>query len=105
VVFLWALLCTGPLLFNTHIRHVPGSADNSSNVTLYANDTGILISDNCYEELNRNFNKVLYNSLKCFQANQLVLNMERTKIVKCNSANFSYSALYIAFADHLPVAN
>ena len=69
-------LCTGPLLFNTHITDVPGSADNSSNVTLYADDTGILISNNCYEELNRNFNTVLYNSLKWFQANQLELNMD-----------------------------
>jgi len=36
----------------------------------------ILISSNCYEELNRNFNKVLSNPLGWFQANQLVLNME-----------------------------
>jgi len=28
--------------------------------------------------INRNFNKVLYNTLKWFQANQLVLNVEKT---------------------------
>ena len=89
-------LCTGPLLFNIQIKDVPGSTANSSSVTLYADDTRILMSNNCYEEMNRNFNKVLHNSLKWFQANQ-------SKIVKSNPANFSYSALHITFTDHLPV--
>jgi hypothetical protein len=97
--------CTGPHLFNTHITDVPGSTDNISNVTLPADDTGTLISNNCYEEMNRNFNEVLYNSLKWFKENQLVLNMEMTKTVKSNSANFPHSALHIAFTDHLPGEN
>jgi hypothetical protein len=87
-------LWTGPLLFNIYIKDVPSSTDVSSNVTMYANDTGILVSNNCYEELNRNFNKVLYNSLKWFQTNQLVLIMEKTKIVKSNPTKFSHSALH-----------
>jgi len=67
----------------------------------YANDTSILISNKCYEELNRNFSEVLYNTLKCFQAQQLVLNMEKTKIIKFTPANFSYSPLHIAFTEYL----
>ena len=69
----------------------------------YANDTSILISNNCYEQLNRTFNEVLYNTLKWFQANHLVLNMEKTKTVKLTPANFSYPPLHITFAEHLPV--
>ena len=80
-----------PLLFNIYINDLPGSIDNSSSVIMYADYTSILISNNCYEELNRNFNQVLYSSLRCFQASQLVLNMEKSKIVKFTPANFSYS--------------
>jgi hypothetical protein len=92
----------GLLLFNIYINDFLGLVDNSSNVIMYANDTTILISNNCYEELNRNFNYVLYNILKWFQANQLVLNMEKTKIVKFTHANFSYSPLNITFGENLP---
>jgi hypothetical protein len=73
---------------------------------MYADDTIILISNNCYEELNRHFNVVLYNTLTWFQANQLVLNMEKTKIVKftpANFSNFSYFPLHITIGEILPV--
>ena len=85
----------GPLLFNIYINDLPGSIDNSSNVIMYADDRRILISNNRYEDLNRNFNKVLYNTLKCFQASHLVLNMEKTNIVKFTPSNFPYSSLHI----------
>ena len=38
--------------------------------------------NNCYEELNRNFKEVLYNTLTLLQANQLELNIETTKTVR-----------------------
>jgi hypothetical protein len=63
----------------------------------------ILISNNCYEELNGNFNEVLCYPLRWFQANQLVLNMEKINIVKLTPANFSYFLLLLTFAEHLPV--
>jgi hypothetical protein len=66
-----------PLQLNIYMKYVPASIDNSSNVTMYAGDTSILISNNCCDELNRNFYKVLYNTLKWFQATQLVLNTAR----------------------------
>jgi hypothetical protein len=68
------------LVFNIYINDIPGSIDDSSNMIMFANDTSVLISNNCYEDINRNFSKVLYNTLKWFQANQLVLNMgKKTK--------------------------
>jgi len=69
----------GPLLFNICVSDLLGSVDNSSNVIMYADDTSILIFNNCYEDINRNFNKVLYSTLIWFQASQLVLNVEKTK--------------------------
>jgi hypothetical protein len=92
-----------PLLFNIYINNLPGSIDNSSIVIMYANYTSILISNNWYEELNRNFIQVLYNTLKWFQASQLVLNVKKSKIVKFTPANFSYFTLHITFTEHLPV--
>ena len=91
-----------PLLFNIQMNDLLGSIDNSSSVIMYANYTSILIFDNCYEELNRNFNQVLYNAIKLFQASQLVLNRENSKIVKFTPAN-SYSTLRITFTEHLLV--
>jgi hypothetical protein len=88
---------------NIYINDFLGSTSNSSNVIMYADDTSILISNNCYEKLNRNFNKVLYNTLRWFQNSQLVLNMEKTKIVKFTPENLSYSSLHITFAEQLPV--
>jgi hypothetical protein len=38
-----------------------------------------------------------------FQASQLVLNVEKSKMVKFTRANFSYSTLHITFTEHLPV--
>jgi hypothetical protein len=70
---------------------------------MYADDTSILISSNCYQELNRHFNVVLYNTLTWFQANQLVLNMDKTKIVKFTPVNFSYFPLHITIGENLLV--
>jgi hypothetical protein len=43
------------------------------------------------------------NTLTWFQANQLVLNMEKTNIVKFTPANFSYFSLHITIGENLLV--
>ena len=91
-----------PLLFNIYVSDLLGSVEYSRNVIMYADDTSILISNNHNEDLNRNSSEVPYNTLQWFQANQLVLNVEKTKIVKFPS-DFSYSPLHIIFPEHLPV--
>ena len=89
-----------PLLFNIYVSDLLGSVEYSHNVIMYADDTSILISNNHNEDLNRNSSEVPYNTLQWFQANQLVLNVEKTKIVKFPS-DFSYSPLHIIFPEHL----
>jgi len=58
---------------------------------MYANDTRILISNHHYEDHNRGFNKVLYNTLKWFRANQLVAKFTRS--------NLSYFPMHITSAE------
>jgi len=45
-----SVLC--PLLFNICVSDLLGSVDNISNVIMHADDTSILISKNCYEDIN-----------------------------------------------------
>ena len=93
----------GPLLLSIYINDLLGSVDNSSGVIMYAIDTSIPIYNNCYEDLNTNCNKALYNTLHWFQTIRLVLNMEETTIVKFTPSVFSYSSLHITFDKHLNV--
>jgi hypothetical protein len=70
---------------------------------MYADNTGILISNNPCEDHNRGFNEFLYNTLKWFQAIQLVLNMGKATIAKFTPSNLSYFPMHITFAEHLSV--
>jgi hypothetical protein len=55
---------------------------------MYADDTGILISNSCCEELKRTCKEVVHNTIKWFQASQLVLNMGKNKNSKLYSCDF-----------------
>jgi hypothetical protein len=66
---------------------------------MYADDTSILTSNYRYEDHNRGFNKVLYNTLKWFQANLLVSNVEKATIAKFTPSNLSYFPMHITFAN------
>jgi hypothetical protein len=67
---------------------------------MYADYTSILIWNKFYEDINRKFNNVLYNTLKWFQISQLLLNVENTKLVKFTPSDFSYAC---NFSEHLSV--
>jgi hypothetical protein len=96
-------LVLGTFLFKIYINDFPGLFDNNCNVIMFVDDTSILISNNSYEKLNRNLNDVLYDTIKLFQVDQLVLDIEKNKIVKCIPANPSNSSLWITSGENLPV--
>ena len=57
----------GQLLCHIYINDLPGSIDNSSNMTMHADDTSIFTANNCYEDLDSNSNTVLYNPSNGFR--------------------------------------
>jgi len=71
-----------------------------SDVIMFADDTGTLITANSQDELLQRFNHVLNHMSKWFQANQLTLNPTRTKVLKFTSAELP-NALNLTYADKL----
>ena len=64
------------------MNHLPLQINAISDPILFADDTSVLISkDNC-EDFQQTANLVLSNMSKWFEANQLVLNMEETNMLK-----------------------
>lgn len=47
------------------------------------------------------FNLVLSHTFKCFHANQLILNVEKTNIVRFTPTKLSYCPLHIEYASKL----
>ena len=78
----------GPLLFNVYINDFPCIINKVSHTILFADDTNILVSSNDINELNSKLNSVLHCIYKWFQNNQLVLNFNKTYIVKFASSKF-----------------
>jgi hypothetical protein len=93
-------LVLGPLLFNIYINDFPGLLDKNSSVIMFADDTTILMTNDKHEELNSNLNSFLIQILKCFQANRLVLNVEKTNLVKFTSSRSSIYSLNISYASY-----
>jgi hypothetical protein len=79
----------GPLLFNVYINDFPIPIDKISYVIIFADDTSILISNNNYNDLNRTCTSVFSYIAKWFQANQLVLTIEKPNMVKFTPCKFS----------------
>ena len=78
----------GKLLFIIYVNDLPRHINHSANVMLYADDTSILITENNYEDLNQTIKLALDCSNRWFKANQLVLNLTKTNIIKFSPSNF-----------------
>jgi hypothetical protein len=98
----------GPLLFSIYINDFSIPTNKISDVTIFADDTSILISNNNCTDLNQMCTSVLSHITKWFQANQLVLNVEKTNMVQFTLTKFSHSLLQLTYegkilteADHI----
>jgi hypothetical protein len=73
-----------PLLFIIYINDLPLCINKLTNVTLFADDTNILVADKSRNDLKYKINHALSHVINWFTGNKLVLN-----ITKTNTAKFS----------------
>ena len=74
----------GPLLFLIYINDLPYGIHHDAKTIMYADDTSILLTARS-DELKIKINSALDNVIKWFSVNGLVLNIEKTNIVKFTS--------------------
>jgi len=77
----------GPLLFLIYLNDLPYGFHSQANPIIYADDTSVLLSADSEAELQSNMNLAIDFMTKWFSANSLVLNMDKTNIVKFTSKN------------------
>ena len=77
-------------LLNTYMNDFSELMNSHSDVIMFVDDIRILISNTNHDELNLNFKLVLIQISKWLQANQLILNIEKTSLVKFSPTKSSY---------------
>ena len=76
--------CLGPLLFLIYINDLPFSLQ-SSQVTIYADNTTLSHSSKSIVDLSENLNRDLYNLKQWLQGNKLSLNLIKTQAMVVGS--------------------
>jgi hypothetical protein len=84
-----------PLLFLVYINDLPLRINSLAESILFANDTSVIISNRKFIEFSTTANVVLAHMIEWFSANKLVLNWEKTNIMKFVTNNLPYCALTI----------
>jgi hypothetical protein len=83
----------GPLLLLMYINDLPLQSNKISHPILFADDTSVLISKENYDDFQQTSNLVLSHMIKWFEANQLVLNMDKTNMLKFKTSNVPHQPL------------
>jgi hypothetical protein len=89
----------GPLLFLVCINDLPLRINSLAEPTLFADDTNVIISNRNFIEFSITVNLVQAHMIEWFSANKLVLNLEKTNIMKFVTNNLPYCALTIGHKD------
>jgi hypothetical protein len=87
----------GPLLFNVYINDFPSIMGKVSHTILFTDDTNILVSSNNHTELNTKLNKVFCCISEWFRNNQLILNLNKTELIKFISSKSSTYRLHVSY--------
>ena len=89
----------GPLLFLVYINDLPLRINSLAEPVLFADDTSVIISNINFIDFSTSANPVLAHMIEWFSANMLVLNLEKTNIMKFLTINLPYCALTIGHKD------
>lgn len=76
----------GPLLFLLYVNDLPENV-NQGTITLFADDTSILINDSSLDRLKSISETALTTLEKWFQLNRLILNVEKSQFIQFNKQN------------------
>ena len=87
------------MLFIIYINDLPLRINSLSEPVLFADDTSIIISNRNFEDFCSVSNLVLYHMIKCFAANNLVLNVDKMNIMKFITKYLSHSTLCIRYKE------
>jgi hypothetical protein len=91
----------GPLLFLIYLNYLPYGFHPQVIPVIYADDTSVLLSADSEAELQSKINQALDYMTEWFSANSLVLNMEKTNIVKFTSNNHQPGNFRIIYQNKL----
>jgi len=89
----------GPLLFLLYINALPDTINGISSPVLFADDTNAICTHQDINVLNDKIETVLQKINKWIQANLLILNLEKTKIVHFSTKPPKTLQAYIKYGD------
>jgi hypothetical protein len=79
----------GPLLFLMYMNDLPPTINILSEPILFADDNSVIISSKNFDDFSTISNTVLSHMSKWFTTNKLVLNLEKTNIIKFTTNHYS----------------
>jgi len=89
----------GPLLFNVFINVLPLKIKSLAVVIMFADDTSIPVCHSDCGDFKRASNHALLHICEWFQSNHMMLNVEKTIIVRFTPTKFSHYPLNLVYAD------
>jgi len=91
----------GPLLFIVYINDLPLSVKHVSIAILFADDTGVIVTDKDRDSFKHKTNLALTSLNQWFYINQLVLNITKTNVTKFTPKTAAHIPLDIYYKDNV----
>jgi len=89
----------GPLLFLVYINDLPLQINSLAEPILFTDDTSVITSNGNFIDFSTSANEVLAHMIEWFSANKLVLNLDKTNIMKSVTINQPHCALTVSYKD------
>jgi hypothetical protein len=87
------------VLFIIHINDLPLRINSISETILFADDASVIISSQNFKDFCSVSNLFLSHMIKLFAATKLVLNLDKTNVMKLITNNLSHSTLFVGYKE------